>query len=177
MADFDFLDDFTLGISAEEVANTPLTAYEKFIKEISIKLRDDFRDYIGKNAKNTGGLQASVLPVPTGKMSFRLVADDYYPFVDEGVNAVGTNNYGSRFSFQYPEVSYNMAKAISEWKGLDMEHAFAVSYNIKERGLKPKNITNNVVNDKVLERIANDLLELTGLMFEITFDKNTKTWQ
>lgn len=177
MAEFDFLEGIDLGISAQEAAQRPMTAYEKFILDISKKLIEDFRDYIGKTAKNTGGLQASVAYVPTGKMSFRLVADDYYSFVDEGVNAVGTNNYGSRFSFQYPEVSYNMAKAISEWKGLDMEHAFAVSYNIKERGLKPKNITNNVVNDKVLERIANDLLELTGLMFEITFDKNTKTWQ
>lgn len=177
MADFDFLDDFTLGISAEEVANKPLTAYEKFIKEISLKLRDDFRDYIGKNAKNTGGLQASVLPVPTGKMSFRLVADDYYTFVDEGVNAVGTNNYGSQFSFRYPGVSHNMAKAISEWKGLDMSHAYAVASNIKQRGLRPKRITENVITDDVLNRIALDLAEVTGLMFEITFDKNTKTWQ
>lgn len=177
MADYDFLDGIDLGISAQEVANRPMTAYEKFITELSNKLIEDFRDYIGKNAKNTGGLQSSVAYVPTGNLSFRLDADDYFPFVDEGVNAVGTSNYGSQYSFRYPEVSHNMAKAISEWKGLDMEHAYAVSYNIKERGLKPKNITNNVVNDKVLERIANDLLELTGLMFEITFDKNTKTWQ
>jgi hypothetical protein len=65
-----------------------------------------------------------------------------------------------------------MATAISEWKGLDMSHAYAVSYNIKQRGLQPKRITENVITDQVLERIGNDLAELTGLMFEINFTKN-----
>jgi len=122
-------------------------------------------------------LAASIIPVPTGNLSFRLEADDYYPFVDQGVNAVGTNNYGSQFSFNYPGVSHNMATAISQWKGLDMSHAYAVSYNIKQRGLKPKRITDNVITDEVLNKIANDLAEITGLMFEIKFDKNTETWQ
>jgi hypothetical protein len=55
---------------------------------------------------------------------------------------------------------------------LDMSHAYAVGSNIKQRGLRPKNITENVINDQVLDRIANDLAELTGLMFEINFTKN-----
>jgi hypothetical protein len=65
-----------------------------------------------------------------------------------------------------------MATAISQWKGLDMSHAYAVSYKIKQRGLRPKRITENVINDDVLNKIANDLAELTGLMFEINFLKN-----
>ena len=172
MAELDFLDGIDLGISAQEVANRPMTAYEKFITELSNKLIEEFRDYIGKNAKNTGGLQSSVAYVPTGQLSFRLEADDYYPFVDEGVNAVGTNNYGSQFSFNYPGVSHNMATAISQWKGLDMSHAYAVASNIKQRGLQPKRITENVINDQVLERIGRDLAEITGLMFEINFTRN-----
>jgi broad-specificity NMP kinase len=53
-----------------------------------------------------------------------------------------------------------------------MSHAYAVASNIKQRGLQPKRITENVINDQVLDRIANDLAELTGLMFEINFTKN-----
>jgi hypothetical protein len=172
MADFDFLEGIELGISAQDAAQRPMTAYEKFITEVSNKLIAEFRDYIGKTAKNSGVLQSSVAYVPTGTLSFRLEAEDYYPFVDEGVNAVGTNNYASRFSFRYPGVSHNMAKAISQWKGLDMEHAYAVSYNIKQRGLRPKRITDNVITDEVLEKIGKDLAELTGLMFEINFTRN-----
>lgn len=168
MAEFDFLD---LGISAEEASKSPMTAYEKFITETSKKLAEEFREYIGKVAKNTGTLQ-TIIPVPTGQLSFRLEAEDYYSYVDEGVNAVGTNNYGSRFSFNYPGVSHNMATAISQWKGLDMSHAYAVASNIKQRGIEPKRITDNVITDNVLERIGRDLAELTGLMFEINFTKN-----
>jgi hypothetical protein len=169
MAEFDFLDDF--GISAQD-AEQPKNAYDRFIIELSNKLAEEFRDYTKKVASNTGALAASIIPVPTGQLSFRLEADDYYPFVDEGVNAVGTNNYGSQFSFNYPGVSHNMATAISQWKGLDMSHAYAVASNIKQRGLQPKRITENVINDSVLERIGKDLAELTGLLFEVNFTKN-----
>ena len=169
MAEFDFLDDF--GISAQD-AEQPKNAYDRFIIELSNKLAEEFRDYTKKVASNTGALAASIIPVPTGQLSFRLEAEDYYPFVDEGVNAVGTNNYGSQFSFNYPGVSHNMATAISQWKGLDMSHAYAVASNIKQRGLQPKRITENVINDQVLDRIANDLAELTGLLFEINYTKN-----
>ena len=169
MADFDFLEDF--GISAQD-AEQPKNAYDRFIIELSNQLATEFRDYTKKVAQNTGALAASIIPVPTGQLSFRLEAEDYFPFVDEGVNAVGTNNYGSQFSFNYPGVSHNMATAISQWKGLDMSDAYAVASNIKQRGLQPKRITENVINDQVLDRIANDLAELTGLMFEINFTKN-----
>jgi hypothetical protein len=169
MAEFDFLDDF--GISAQD-AEQPKNAYDRFIIELSNKLAEEFRDYTKKVASNTGALAASIIPVPTGQLSFRLEADDYYPFVDEGVNAVGTNNYGSQFSFNYPGVSHNMATAISQWKGLDMSHAYAVASNIKQRGLQPKRITENVINDSILERIGRDLAELTGLLFEINFTRN-----
>jgi len=174
MAEYDFLDDF--GISTAD-ADQPASVYDKFLIEVSNQLATEFRDYTKKVANNTGGLAASIIPVPTGQLSFRLEADDYYPFVDQGVNAVGTNNYGSQFSFNYPGVSHNMATAISQWKGLEMSHAYAVASNIKQRGLKPKRITDNVITDEVLTKIAKDLAEITGLMFEIKFDKNTETWQ
>ena len=169
MAEFDFLEDF--GITTQD-AEQPQNAYDRFIIGLSNQLAEEFRDYTKKVAQNTGALAASIIPVPTGQLSFRLEAEDYFPFVDEGVNAVGTNNYGSQFSFNYPGVSHNMATAISQWKGLDMSHAYAVASNIKQRGLQPKRITENVINDQVLERIGNDLAELTGLMFEINFTKN-----
>ena len=169
MAEFDFLEDF--GVSAQD-AEQPKNAYDRFIIELSTRLAAEFREYTKKVAQNTGALAASIIPVPTGQLSFRLEAEDYYPFVDEGVNAVGTNNYGSQFSFNYPGVSQNMAMAISQWKGMDMSHAYAVASNIKQRGLEPKRITDNVITNDILEKIGSDLAELTGLMFQINFTRN-----
>ena len=173
MADFDFLEEF--GVSVAE-AEQPANVYEKFIVDVGNKVTKDLRKYIEENAKNNGGLAQSVVWFPTGALSFEIQADDYYKFVDQGVNGIAVN-HASAFSFQYPGVSYNMAKAIQEWKGLEMSHAFAIASNIKQRGLKPKNITENVINDKVLEMIAKDLTEVTGLTFEIKFTKATETWQ
>jgi hypothetical protein len=173
MAEFDFLEDF--GVSVAE-AEQPQSVYEKFILNVGNKVTADLREYIQNNAMNTGALAQSVVYFPTGALSFEIQADDYYKFVDEGVNGIAVN-HASQYSFQYPGVSYNMAKAIQEWKGMDMSHAYAIATNIKQRGLRPKHITDNVINDKVLEMIANDLTEITGLTFEIKFEKATQTWQ
>jgi len=173
MADFDFLEEF--GVSVAE-AEQPQSVYEKFIINVGNKVTADLREYIQANAMNTGALAQSVVYFPTGALSFEIQADDYYKFVDQGVNGIAVN-HASVFSFRYAGVSYNMAKAIQEWKGLEMSHAFAIASNIKQRGLKAKNITENVINDKVLEMIAKDLTEITGLTFEIKFTKATEKWQ
>lgn len=173
MADFDFLEEF--GVSVTE-AEQPQSVYEKFILNVANKVTEDLREYIQVNANNNGALAKSVAFFPTGALSFEIQADDYYKFVDQGVNGIAVN-HASVFSFQYPGVSYNMAKAIQEWKGMDMSHAYAIATNIKQRGLRPKHITESVITDELLERISNDLAELTGLVFEIKFEKTTETWQ
>jgi hypothetical protein len=173
MADFDFLEEF--GVSVGE-AEQPQSVYEKFILTVGNQVTADLREYIQQNAKNTGALAQSVVYFPTGVLSFEIQADDYYKFVDQGVNGIAQNQ-GSAFSFKTPFVSHNMAKAIQEWKGLDMSHAFAIATNIKHRGLKPKHITDSVITDDLLNRIANDLAEVTGLTFEIKFEKTTQKWQ
>ena len=94
--------------------------------------------------------------------------------MDEGVNAVGTNNMNSSYSFKGLFVSSSHARAIQEWKGLEMPHAYAVAMSNKKKGLKGHNITDNVITEKVLEDISKDLAEVTGLNFEISFEKKLK---
>ena len=67
-----------------------------------------------------------------------------------------------------------MANAIKQAYGIEIGHAYAVSSKIKEHGIRPKKIIESVLNEKVLDKIANDLAELTGLIFSIKFDKATK---
>jgi len=169
--EFDFLEG--IGISTSDVEQ-PATVYQKFIVEVSNQLIEDLRAYIKENANNTGGLASSVVPFPTGALSFEIQADEYFKFQDKGVNAVGSNNHGSEFSFRYPGVSHNMAKAIQQAYGVTSSHAFAISSKIKEHGIRPKKIIETVLNEQVLERIANDLAEVTGLIFSIKFEKATK---
>ncbi len=86
MADFDFLEDF--GVSAQD-AEQPKNAYDRFIVELSTKLAAEFRDYTKRVAQNTGALAASIIPVPTGQLSFRLEAEDY-PKTSFGLDVAGS---------------------------------------------------------------------------------------
>jgi hypothetical protein len=161
------------GISTSDVEQ-PANVYQKFLLDVGNKVTKDLSDFIKQKANNTGGLAASVVYFPTGALSFEIQADDYFKFQDKGVNAVGSNNHGSEYSFRYPGVSHNMAKAIQEWKGFEIGHAYAVAASIKSHGIAPKKIIETVLNEKVLDKIANDLAEVTGLIFSIKFDKATQ---
>jgi hypothetical protein len=169
--EFDFLEG--IGISTSDVEQ-PANVYQKFLLDVGNKVTKDLSDFIKQKANNTGGLAASVVYFPTGALSFEIQADDYFKFQDKGVNAVGSNNHGSEYSFRYPGVSHNMAKAIQEWKGFEIGHAYAVAASIKSHGIAPKKIIETVLNEKVLDKIANDLAEVTGLIFSIKFDKATQ---
>jgi hypothetical protein len=169
--EFDFLEGF--GISTSTVEQ-PANVYQKFLLDVGNKVTKDLSDFIKQKANNTGGLAASVVYFPTGALSFEIQADDYFKFQDQGVNAVGSSNHGSAFSFRYPGVSPKMANAIKQAYGIEIGHAYAVSSKIKEHGIAPKRIIENVLNEKVLDKIANDLAEVTGLIFSIKFEKSTQ---
>lgn len=175
MADFDFLQD--LGISQSDLLQ-PETAYDKFIIGLGNEVTAQFQEYILTNVSNTGGLAQSVVYFPTGAMSFEIQADDYYKFQDQGVNPVGQQKFQTPYSFNFPAVTKNHALAIKQWKGYDLSHAYASASATKNKyGIKPRNITENVMSDEVLERISNDLATVTGLMFQVSFTKNTRRWQ
>ena len=175
MADLDFLD--TLGFSESELQQ-PESAYEKLILAIANQVTQEFKEYILANASNTGALAQSVVYFPTGAMSFEIQADDYYKFQDEGVSSINGAKFNTPYSFRLPYVTKSHAVALQKWKGYDLSHAYASAYVTKHKyGIKPKNITANVMTDDVLNRIASDLAEVTGLMFQVTFTKNTAKWQ
>lgn len=169
--EFDFLEGF--GISTSEVEQ-PANVYQKFLLDVGNQVTKDLSDFIKQKANNTGGLAASVVYFPTGALSFEIQADDYFKFQDQGVNAVGSTNHGSEFSFRYPGVSPRMATAIQQAYGVTTSHAYAVAASIKSHGIAPKRIIENVLNENVLDKIANDLAEVTGLIFSIKFQKSTK---
>jgi hypothetical protein len=168
MADLDFLGEF--GISQNDIAQ-PQNVYEAFILELSNKLTKNFQEYIFNNVNNTGGLAAATIAYTTGPLTITVESDEYYKFQDQGVNPVGQQKFQTPYSF-------NHALAIKQWKGYDLSHAYASASATKNKyGIKPRNITENVMSDDVLERISNDLATVTGLMFQVSFTKNTRTWQ
>jgi len=172
-------DDFLsgIGLSEADIAQ-PTNVYERFIIALANKIKDDLRETVNAKARNSGMLAASVFPFPTGKLSFEIQAEDYYKFIDEGVNPVGKSLYDTPYSFKFPEVSTNHAVAIQQWKGMPMEQAYAIASHMKTTsGMRPRNITSTTITEEYLEKIASDLAAVTGLIFDISFTKNTQKWQ
>lgn len=172
-----------LGISAE---SEPQSDYEKLILGIANDVTKKLREYTLQHAQNSGALASSIAYFPTGTMSFEVQADDYYNFIDKGVNALPAKpgyNYrrpmvsSSPYSFRIDAVGGKMFDAIKRWKGFDTARTFATAYSIKRHGIAPRKITDNVINDELLDNIVNDLLNLTGLKFSVTFEKNTEKWR
>jgi hypothetical protein len=175
MAEFDFLEGF--GFSQTDLAQ-PETAYEKFILDLSNQLTKNFQEYIFKNVNNTGALAAATVAYVTGPLTITVESDQYYNFQDQGVNPVGQSKFPTNYQFKLPFVTKAHAMAIREWKGYDMSHAYASAAATKFKyGIKPRNITANVMTDEVLNKIASDLAEVTGLIFDVAFTKNTEKWQ
>ena len=172
-----------LGITG---AGEPQTDYEKLILGIANDVTGQLREYTLKHARNSGALAASIAYFPTGVMSFEVQADDYYNFIDQGVNALPSKegyNYrrslvtSSPYSVRIDGVGGKMFDAIRKWKGFDVARTYATAYSIKRHGIAPRNITDTVINDDLLNKIMQDLLDLTGLQFTVKFDKNTQAWQ
>lgn len=159
-----------LGIQATE---QPLSDYERLVRDIGQMVTDELSKYVRDNVHNTGGLAQSVVYFPTGALSFEVQADQYFKFQDQGVNGLN-NTQGSMYSFRTPSVSPNMAQAIKDAYGVAIGHAYAISYNIKQRGIKARNITENVINETLLNDVAKLLEDMTGLQFEAKFNKFTK---
>jgi len=157
-----------------------VSAYDKLILSLGNDIVDSFRTQIEKDTSSqNGALKGSVIPIPT-KNGFEIQADYYYKFIDDGVSGVGQFSGATSpirsvvsnglYSFKNLGVPQSMAKSIREWSGASISQAYAIGVNIKNYGIKPKNITDKVVTDAMLERISQDLLTATGIIVTASFN-------
>lgn len=172
-----------LGIKATD---EPQSDYEKLILSIANDVTGKLREYTLTHARNSGALASSIAYFPTGILSFEVQADDYYKFIDDGVNALPAKEgytyrrpmvSGSPYSFRQEGVGGKMFEAIKRWKGFDTARTYATAHSIKRHGIAPRKITEHVITDELLDDIVANLLDLTGLQFTVKFDKNTQKWQ
>ena len=158
----------------------PKEMYSNIITDIGNDLMKQFRTVIEKETSSTNGALKSSVTVLPSQNGFDIEADYYYKFIDDGVSGVGKFSDGKSpirsvvssglYSFKNLGVPKAMANSIREWSGASIEQSYAIGVNIKNYGIKPKNITDTVITDAVLERIAEDLATVTGLNIEARFN-------
>lgn len=166
-----------------DVVKEPSDAYEEYVIELSKLFVEAFVEYMNSDDVSASGtLAQSVIAVPINGLVFEIQADEYYKFVDQGVNGT-KRKYGSEFSFKHETASRSHAQQIKQWipqRGLTKpssiptydSFAYAIATSIKRKGIKPKNITENVITKKALQKIQDDLVEVSGVLVNLVFDKS-----
>jgi hypothetical protein len=167
-------------LERQNVGKYASKVYINSLTVLADQIVQDFKDVIEKETRSdNGALRQSVTAVPNSD-GFEIDADFYYKFIDDGVSGVGSFKgvpqhrqvvTGAPFQFKNLFVPRLMAQSIREWSGASMAQSYAIGVNIKNYGIKPKDITEQVWNDATIERVSEDLSEITGLAVTVVFDQ------
>jgi len=142
------------------------------VDEVTTLLLDIEKNLKEEQAVSTGNLTSTAtqeISVQAGVLQIDVLLEDYYKFVDEGVNGV-VNNRGAKFSFKSRNPSRKMVDEIEQWLkragasstnvkksvskkesvGLSFANAsrskaFAVAASIKRKGIKPTKFLTDAV--------------------------------
>lgn len=183
MADaLDFLD--SLGIDREAVDN-PNSAYQEYLVELGNAIVKIFKsDTKALGLYDGAAILQSIISIPDGELGVAIQADDYYKFIDQGVDGTEVS-HGAPYKFKNENPSPEHVQKIQDWIpkrniflpaeiGSYKSFAYVIARSVKRKGIKPKKITDKVFTPEILAQITNDLEEITGLIVKFTFEKNFK---
>ena len=173
-----------LGVDFSQ-SGSPIKGIESAIKRISFDISEEFRQYLETNnisatraLSQSIGADPSRTTVSANGAEIVILADDYFKFINEGVDGVEVS-HGSPYSFKtIAPMNQEGIQSIKQWipaRGLPMfasidSMAYAISVGIKKKGIQPKKITENVLEGeaKVLEKIERSLELALGTAVEVT---------
>ena len=163
------------------VGTNPKETYTNVLTDLADEIVKSYKDVLDKTTKSDAGVLKQSITVIPSKNGFDIEADFYFKFIDDGVAGVGQFSGGmspkravvqnSPYRFRNLGVPKLMAQSIREWSGAPIQQAYAIGVNIKRYGIKPQNISDKAISDKLLERMSLDLATITGLAIEVVFDK------
>lgn len=182
----------------------PQNAEDVFYKYKAEIIEDLRQNLINKDKDQPGKLIQSIdvdIETKGTKITFALSMEDYWKFVDEGVDGY-KNSRGSQYKFkQFGKripinglkkfiaargISPNKKivtsgkkrvvkkkKVISKEKQLD-SLAFAIGVRIKEKGIEPTHFYTDVINPDLIARMTKDLTIALGKDIELNIKESIK---
>jgi hypothetical protein len=141
---------------------------EEAIIPVLQEATDEFARFVFDEIPDSRSLFQTVAFVPTALFNYQIVADEYFKFVDRGVNGIDIAR-SSPYSFRHKSVSQNFAVALQDKYRVELNHAYAIGMNIKIKGIVPKNLIDRFFTSEKLEAIAGQLLEKLRLPLQIQF--------
>ena len=148
--DFDWMGD-KLGSATKNLRAKAGTKVEQTISDWLIERRDVAREKLGSEGREgSGALATSIgwkpLDVSSDKVLVEVIAEDYWDFINQGVNGV-FNSFGSPYSFKNLGVGEKMKQSFREFiqvNGItprepEMEYdqlAYILARATKKKGIK-----------------------------------------
>jgi len=186
-------------VDREFVATTVEDIFLKYRAELIADLRESL---IRVNRDQPGDLLQSVdafVKVNSNNVSFELVMNDYWKFVDEGVDGT-QKSVGSQFKYKKngkripldamkkfiashgyapKQLKKTDKKVKRKTKTIDRQKAFnsfafAIGVNLKKFGVKPTHFFTDVINDDLKKRLTKDITLALKKDIEVDFTTTFK---
>lgn len=175
------------GVKPKAADESDLLGLDAVIKKTASFIVEDIGEQLISMGISTDGTQkfgisAEPVEIQEGRVTFKIGANKYYDFIDEGVNGVSVSR-GSQYQFKTIKPSRNMieslkngwigAKGISAIGGID-NTAYAIGTSIKRDGIKARKLNEKLFNDKFIDKIEGIIDEALFRAVELYFDKIEK---
>ena len=104
-----------------------------------------------------------------GKFVMTITLEDYYKYIDQGVQGVGGEKKGGGIfeqvapnsPFSYTKENKPSVKHFEQWSATKGLNPFAVRESVFRKGIRPNMFYSNVVNDELIDNLV-DVLEKAG---------------
>ena len=175
-----------LGISdihtLEDLASGNFSNLDDYLLHFRNELQDNLIASLDKNASTgtSNALRQSIqvnLNDVTNGYELEVVLNDYYKFIDQGVQGVGGTaktdtkytkkgtvftNVAPRSPFKYSKNNKPSVKHFSLWSRVKGLNPFAVRESVFRKGITPNYFYSEVVNDKMLNELKENVLKFTS---------------
>ena len=165
------------------VPDSPLYRYLFTVAtQIVSQLKTSARNQMGSDTileQSIGGGGVPLVTVDGNNVKIEITANEYWKFVNDGVNGVLTNR-GSEYSFRTLFPSRAMVDSLqrgARFKGLSLpqgfkdyeSYSYASAIKLKKEGIKHHHFVDNVLTPEFLEFIQKELTEELGKIVTLSF--------
>ena len=178
--------DSPLGTSDEDLIEAGKHTISGVLQDFGNKLQDDLRRSLQQKITTVTPktLEQSIvfdIKFLGSSYSFKLKMEDYWKFVDEGVQGIGgvkadgtawiPNNTSSQFRFgtgNFKGTGAQFKESTDKWANNNGFNPFALRKSIFHRGTRATNFYSEVVDQKLIDDLVKDLERVGGREIEIS---------
>ena len=145
----------------------PKSPLEEYMVDLGMQIVSQLKQSLREAGDQNSILSQSIVSKVTSSsenVDLVITANDYWDFVNSGVNGV-KKNVGGKYNFKTPYPSKKMTESIQVWQSnRGIGHAknfksvsYAIATKVKRDGIEPNYFVDKVLSDEFIKNIENEL--------------------